>query len=183
MHATATVVIYAVSFGLLAWAGVIHGRHGDELALTLEKHGTFPHRLAASVAAVVAAGELTIGICGFVTAILGLDAALAVLGVGATLVYGSYAVYSGVLMRARPGVPCGCSPRRADPISLITVIRAGVLAVVTLLAVTLGGAGVQIESVPEAVFLLSASGALALLAWGLPAALSEPLSLQQGGMQ
>ena len=116
---------------------------------------------------------------------LGLGAVLVSLAIGAVdggalrrtapllsaALFAVYAAYSTVLVRFRPGVPCGCGSS-ARPVSLWTALRAAVLCGVSLAAV--GASGLAEMTVAESAAVTALALVSAGAIWTVPDAFHVP---------
>jgi len=172
-----------VAATLLTVAGIQHLAHPRRTAEVLTRQGTLPSSLARRLPLFLGLAESGCGTIGLLTTLSRLAAEAPPsdaiwLPVGA--LYTTYSLYALVLVRARPGAPCGCIAD-ATPATLTTVLRAASLAVVSGVAY-LSTTAVSVSTV-EAVILLAAGVALSTLFWYLPQLVGSPVptSLAQLG--
>jgi hypothetical protein len=160
---------------LAAFAG--HLRAPRTLPAALTAHRTVPALLVRPVAVVAAALEGVLGAGIGYAALTGHSRALTLSGGAGAVLLAGYATYSLLVLRARPGVPCGCSSGRGGdaPMTGWVTVRAAVLAVASLGAAV--GAGPATGSGgAHAVIVLLASAVFAVLLWTLPLAMVDPES-------
>lgn len=162
------------SLGILLASGLSHLRHPGAFREALKEQGIWSPIEGVVIGAVTSL-ELAIGLAG----LLALTGALAPFFISlacllAFSIYLSYAVFSIYLVSRRPGVPCGCGSEH-EPVNVWTVIRAGLLAMAAI-GGTLGSGQLKPLAAGgvEAILPLLAGSALALLAWALPTAMTEP---------
>jgi hypothetical protein len=177
------VMAFLAGLGLVTTVAVLmlalaaHLRHPEALRNALRAHRLVPSWWTAPTAtavilaeAGVIAGVLYGALAGNATSTL--RAAL----LGASLVFGSYAVYTATVLRVSGGraVPCGCSDRDI-PLTGWVVCRAAVLAALALVS-TVGAHRIPAagEAGTQLALVLLAGTTLAVLLWQLPAALVEP---------
>lgn len=159
---------------VLAASGIGHLRHRGQFVRELSKHALWPSSMIGVVAGIVAVAELGVSLPAMAR-IVGLGSAnLTGSLAAAALLFGLYCVYSAVLWRIRPGVPCACSSA-GDPADGWTVIRAGVLTGSAIIASFLnGGAMPAAEFGWELTIGISFGLSFALVTWLMPRALRIP---------
>jgi hypothetical protein len=126
-----------------------------------------------AVAAAVTLVELVLGggLCLIAVGVVDGDALRRTGPLLAAATFTGYAVYAAVLVRFRPGAPCGCGTAQR-PVSVWAVARAAMLAGVAAIA-TGGGAWTHLDTAQAAaVAVIALTSALAL--WILPDALHVP---------
>ncbi|MDQ3964714.1 MAG: hypothetical protein M3277_12520 [Actinomycetota bacterium] len=173
---TASIGSYS-SLSVLAFAGISHLRTSRRFAFAIQLQTGLRPSYARAVAAIVTAAEILLAAAGFTAIVVDSSGALRTAMVVVAGLYGAYALYSGFLVRRRPGVPCGCS---SDDIStsIWVVARAGALGIAAGAASR--SPGEVVEWAPSADFAIAAfsAGAFAVLLWNLPAALHRAVVVQ-----
>ncbi|HEX2295837.1 MAG TPA: MauE/DoxX family redox-associated membrane protein [Actinomycetota bacterium] len=163
----------AIAGTTLLAAGLTHLTRPRRLMAALSAQRVVPQALVPACAVVLILFELSLG--GTVVSVLltGDTSAAYRLAVGATAgLYGLFAAYSLIVLRFRPGAPCGCGSD-LTPITGWVVARAGLYAVLSLGALRLDGGPLSIPNVSEASLLIMASASLAILLWIFPSAVSR----------
>lgn len=166
------IVLASVPLAILAIAGTGHALAFSDFVGNLQRQRLL--RLNASlVAGTVVLAELALGVSGSALIVLGLvDGPTAATLMSATgVLYASFAVYATVLLKARPGAPCGCG-RRPTPVTGWVVARAAVLAGCSMAAATTVGSVGRVDAV-AALVGATASLVIALLLWVLPDAMAR----------
>lgn len=165
--------LFAGTVALVLLAGFAgHLRSPRTLPAALTAHRTVPRPLIRPVAVASTALEGLLGAAiGY--ALLGGRAQLltVVAGAGAVLL-GAYALYGLYVLRARPGVPCGCASD-GTPMSVWVAARAAALALASLVAAAGAGRAVAAHG-PDAAILALASVVFAATLWSLPLAMADP---------
>lgn len=165
--------VTALALGYLAAAllpgGMVHLARFEAFRAVVRAHGVVPNRAVTPTALLVAIAETGLGAVAAVAVVRSgappiLFAAAAVLGVGLVL------YLRALLRRPDPGVGCGCTPLFA-PLGPASLLPAGMLAVVAVLALTATAAG---PSGAGAAFPLLWGATLALLAVLVPASVPQP---------
>ena len=130
-------------FVLLLVAGVRHLRWREHFTEQLRAQGLWPERAVPTVAAAVTSLELLIGAAGLVLLGLGASARTLTVPLLVLLVAGlGFTTVQIVLAVRAPDAPCGCDPSHDDPVSELTVVKAGwpaLCAAVGLLALPADG--------------------------------------------
>ena len=172
----ASACAYAVAATLVA-AGVSHLRNLVELKLALADQRLAHARIVPALATAIAVletgtGALTLGAL--------LEPARAPGGVRsaflvATLIFAAFSCYLAMLLRLRPGAPCGCS-HRGVPASAATLLRTGFLAAAAGMTTAFPAAVLALNLLSARTIIAFAAGlALASAAWVLPDAVQEPV--------
>lgn len=158
---------------IAAFAG--HLRAPRTLPAALTAHRTMPAPFVWPVAVVVVAVEGVLGAGVGYAALTGHAHALTLSGGAGAVLFAGYAAYSLLVLRARPGVPCGCSSGRGGdaPMTGWVTVRAAALAVASLGAAVGAGPATR-SSGAHAVIVLLASAVFAVLLWTLPLAMVDP---------
>ena len=151
---------------LLVGAGVAHlGRPGD-LRAALDAQRLLPPVGRAAVARLLGAGEVAVGLAAGWQLLTGRTGAPGLAGLAVALVGLGFAVLLVVLLRYRPGTPCGCAGG-TDPVTVADLGRA-----VTVLT---GGLALTADASGRWLGLDGAERATTLLA-GLALALTVDLA-------
>jgi hypothetical protein len=159
-----------LAFGTLLVTGTGHLRHRRTLVAHLGQQGLIPRRGRELVAGAIGPSELLAGSLGVVALSGGGRMVLA--AAPAFVLYACYTGFAAALWRRRPGTPCGCTARD-EPTSGWTVLRAGLLALVTAALLATDTRWAQWTWPTGAASLLIAV-ALGLVIWQLPMAMRSP---------
>jgi hypothetical protein len=174
-----------VVISTLAVAGVTHGVRPHDFKEALATHGMWPSRALQPLAVFISAVEITIAVAAALALIDGEGrGGPAASFAAAAVLFFTYSVYAGYLVRHRPHARCGCSTSGLTPTNVWVVTRAAVLTVLAATAylasgsiLASGGDGADLAIVALA------SGAIGVALWYLPDALvNHPAGtpLQQG---
>jgi hypothetical protein len=161
--------------GALVFSGITHIGHRRILPDALVDQQVVRRSHVGFIAGVVTGAELVAGLGGVMAFALLPNVSRWFFAVTA-LLYFVFAGYGTYLLMHRPGSRCGCSSQ-VDRVTIGTVVRAGVLLVLALVASVLArssDAG-QIIGLEGAISLL-ASLAFGVIIWNLPGALQDPLA-------
>lgn len=167
-------VVGFVCFGIACFAGLVHVSRLVYLQEALRAHRLWWRPAIPIVAVAVAGIEISLGVAGLLSIVLGDVTATRVLLAVTGGLFGAYAGYGVVVMKLRGEVPCGCSVR-AGSFDLATLLRAGAL-VTGALAAASGVVKPPLANMSslELAFTLLASCGLGVILWSLPDALTSP---------
>ena len=171
MVLTGTDVVAAVALAgslLLVTAGATHLRAPRDLAAVLAAQRLLAPRPRRLLAAVLGPGQLIIGMAALLTWVL--DMATRAPFAAQAGLYAAFTGYLTVLLRRRPGAPCGCFGDDS-PTGVPAIVRATIAALASGLAAGLsvgGGAGSSPAEPLGRLAALAAAAIIAAIAWLLP---------------
>jgi hypothetical protein len=158
---------------LAAFAG--HVRAPRALPAALTAHRTVRAPLVWPIAVLAVALEGVLGVDIGYAVLTGQGRTLTLAAGAAAILLAGYAAYSLLVMRTRPGVPCGCSSGRGGdaPMTGWVAVRATALALASLGAAAGAGSAADSHGAHIAITLLASAG-FAVLLWTLPLAMFDP---------
>lgn len=134
---------------LLLWSGLAHVRGFGAFHAALVAHRIIPYAATRSVARVQLVAELLIGASGVAVSLAAPWLPGPLIRSVAALVVAFYAVFAGYIriqLRRAPGLACGCFGDE-EPTSMLTFVRAVLLALVALGMVLLPTTGVGLVDI------------------------------------
>lgn len=170
MKAPLSVAALIVPTSIAFLAGSWHAWHRMYLVDVVRRQSVVPVRLAPLAAAGVIVAEIVVGLGGLLVALIA-EQALRPVAAAMACLFGSYTVYTSLLLRKRVSVPCGCGGAEI-PVTGWVVGRAAILAGISL-SLLLPGVDLELRAVTDALAAALAAPALTLLAWYLPEAMRE----------
>lgn len=144
---------------LLAGAALGHLRDSAMLRATLAAQGLLPARQHALVSVTLGPVELGLAVALLLGWLLPLPPLAQLAALAIALLMAAFAGYLALLLRRRPGAPCGCFG--SGTVSVTAVARAALIAPFALLAAVLGPAGPDLVTAASAVLV-------AAMLWVLP---------------
>jgi hypothetical protein len=167
-----------VAVGLLLVAGFVHGIRFQDFRAQLAQQAIWPARFVALVAVVVVGTELVLGVAGAAALILPNGSAPSNLGptpmmLAVSAMYIAFTIYGMILLRRRPGAPCGCSASGSTA-NVWVPVRSALVATICLLPAAVPDRLVPAAGMPRFVVALLAAASFVALLWNLPAALHDP---------
>ena len=155
-------------FGTLLCSGATHLRHSASFGAALTAQGIHSLTVRRLVTSVVTACELAIGATGLTAGAVAWLVGLRVTAIAAMLLNAAFACYTWVLIRRRPGAPCGCG-HRLEPATIGTVTRAAALSLMATLPLLARPPSSGGSPTYTALAVLCAAG-LGIALWQVPSA-------------
>lgn len=168
---------YACGFVLIP-VGLSHLLDRHVLRDALNKQGMVPPALRSVVSSLVPSAELSLGVALAVGQFTEFSSVVSAAGSASCMLFLAFAAYLRVLIRTRPGVPCGCGGKD-EPVSSWTTVRALLFALFSAtaaLALHLNQ-GSFVQGLTE-VYAALVALLMGAISWQLPAALSHSVPLK-----